>query len=445
MKKNILLLLLPLSVFAQDYEWVIDKSKTYPTVSSCVRKKDYLKVDQKYCIQSLSVQYLWLKSKTKKCGMFTMDNEFIKTAEDSNCVSCIMPAKDDATLLKLVNHIDDMQPVILNKDARVDLYAQNIESKYKVKKVDKNPYKTTATSVEYRYSGEKLKPGECLYMKVPKHLQGKPVLFVNLGHTQAYADNTGYDEQKKWDDNPGLTTVQVNEENSLGETKWRYWDGMSSGDYGAKFAEPGSMELEGLYEWYKNGHKDVKTGTKSYKPLYTDAIRLCSIGKDPVTIGSLILKVAPNAADHYDEYKISSSNNMGDPLTAKGRSYGSRSDALELENWGGGSTKTLKNGLKTDGSSIEVPVKPGKKLDSFEISIGDQKKNGKSGWAKLNVRVLKKDGSSVWIIRNENVPPEGVLVGAPEVDYVMQEGDKLLVEPKDHNTFVMGLRVGTSD
>jgi hypothetical protein len=37
------------------------------------------------------------------------------------------------------------------------------------------------------------------------------------------------------------------------------------------------------------------------------------------------------------------------------------------------------------------------------------------------------------------------LVGAPEVDYVMQEGDKLLVEPKDHNTFVMGLRVGTSD
>jgi hypothetical protein len=155
---------------------------------------------------------------------------------------------------------------------------------------------------------------------------------------------------------------------------------MSSGEYGAKFAEPGSMELEGLYEWYKNIHKDVKTGTKSYKPLYTDAVRLCSIGKDPVTIGSLILKVAPNAADHYDEYKISSSNNMGDPLTAKGRNYGSRSDALELENWGGGSTKTLKNCLKTDGSSIEVPVKPGKKLDSFEISIGDQKKNGKSGW-----------------------------------------------------------------
>jgi hypothetical protein len=90
-----------------------------------------------------------------------------------------------------------MQQVILNEDARVDLYAQNIESKYKVKKVDKDPYKTTATSVKYRYSGEKLKPGECLYMKVPKHLQGKPVLFVNLGHTQTYADNTGYDEQKK--------------------------------------------------------------------------------------------------------------------------------------------------------------------------------------------------------------------------------------------------------
>lgn len=435
-----------------EYEWGIDKSKAYPTVSSCIRKKDSLKVKVDYCIESLGVQYIWLKTKSKKCGVFTLENEFVQTTDDGMCASCKVEGKEDAALLELVEQIDEIQPAIQSADVRLDNYAKNIESKYKVVKIDKDPSKVTATSVEYKYYGQKLKPNECLYLKVPEHLHGKPVLFVNLGHTQTNADNTGYDSKKEWDNNPGLTTVQVNEENSSGETKWRYWNGMSSGDYGAKFAEPGSMELEGLYEWYKNGHKDVISESVSYKPLYTDAIRLCSIGKDPVTIGSLILKVAPSKADHYDEYNISKSNTMGDPLTAKGRNYGNRSDALELESWGSGKIKKLGNGLTTDGSTIEVPVKAGKKLESFEISIGDEKKNSqhlkekdRSGWARLNVRIQKKDGSSVWIIRNENVPPLGVLVGAPEEDYIIQEGDRLIVEPEDHDSFVTGIRVGTSD
>lgn len=428
-----------------EFEWVLDKSKSFSTISHCVRTKDFLKVDINKCISTLGVQYSWLKNKNGQCGMFTHENVYVKTAEKSACKTCQLVETENIPLLKLVEGIDKLHVVLQSNSSKLDHYAKNIESKYKVVKIDKAPSKVTATSVEYNYYGQKLKPNECLYLKVPKEFKNKPVLFVNLGHTQTSSDNTGYDAEKKWDDNPGLTTVQLNQDNDHGKTNWRYWNGMSSGDYGAKFAEPGSMELEGLYEWYKNGHKDILTHTTSKKPLYTDAIRLCSIGKDPVTIGSLILKVAPEPADKYVEYNISSTNKMGDPLTAAGRSYGSRSDSIELDGWGGGSFKAHKSGLKYNNSAIEVPVTPGKKLSSFEVSIGDEKKNGKSGWGRLNVRVLKKDGSSVWLIQDENIPPKGVLLGAPESDYILQAGDKLLVEPHSHETFVMGVRVGLTN
>lgn len=430
---------------SSNFEWKISTDKIYPTVIGCRDKTSKQSAYLDTCINQLGVKYLWVNKETSKCSMFTLKDQFIKFSQSSNCSSCNAPTASEPALIKLIAQIEALNTHldVSESDKRIELYANKVEPGYKVAKILKTPTHTTSTSADYKHLYQKLMPNECLYLEVPKELRSKPILFVNLGHSQQYQDNTGYDPKTKWDKNPALTTIQVNPNNNKGETKWRYWGGMSSGDLGAKFAEPGGIELEGLYEWYKNGHRDIKEHQVSYEPLYTDAVRLCSIGKDPVTINSFTLKVAPQKSDSYEEFKISQSHNMGDPLTAKGRNYGSPQDALVInDDFLKQKQSTLENGLVVGADSIEVPIKPGKSLNSFEISIGDQFNGQDPGWARLNVKIIKKNGQSINIIKDENVPPTGVLVGSPEENYVIQEGDRLVVSVSDFKAFIMGMRVG---
>lgn len=332
------------------------------------------------------------------------------------------------------------------KDAgaeKLKTYAAN-DKDYKIVKLEFNPSQVSSTGLEYRFPYTKLKPQECIYLKVPTSLENKPILFVTLGHTQSPEDNTGWDAKKKWDANPALTSIQVNETNDKGESKWRYWDGMSSGEFGAKFAEPDHMELEGLYEWYKNGHGDIKTKQISHELLSTDAIRLCSLGKDTVTLGSLGVKFSPGVAKEYKEFNFSKSNNMGDSITAKGRSYGDRDDALMFTPYGGGAKPSAKlpAGWKKEGGTLSIPAEVGKKLKSYEAAIGDIHTDGKSGYARLGVYIQKKNGQTISIINHENIPPEGVLLGSPEEDYVLQEGDKIVTNISYDEAFLMGLKLG---
>lgn len=326
------------------------------------------------------------------------------------------------------------------QDERLITYSKNDGKEYKIVKLDSFPAKVTSTSVSYKLPNLKLKPGECGYFNVPAQLRDKAVLFVNLGHTQSPEDNTGWDEATKWDSNPGLTSVQLNQSNDKGESRWRYWNGMASGKHGAKFAEPGHMELEGLYEWYHNGHSDIKTDTKSMEPLMTDAIRLCSVGKDTVTIGSIDLKVSPGKAATYKEFNFSASNKMGDSLTAEGREYGDKEGALYLGY--GGSKGNLPAGWMSSGRRLEIPLEAGKKLKSFEAAVSDMHEDGKSGYARLNVVIQKLDGTGIPVIETENVPPEGVLIGSPEKDIVIEAGDKLIVQSQLDNTYIMGMKLG---
>jgi hypothetical protein len=341
-----------------------------------------------------------------------------------------------ATITNTTKPFLDLFPT---KKKRIDTYADQ-DKDYKVAGIKYTSTQTTPTSIKYSFRNQRIVPGECLYLEIPKHLRDKPVLFVNLGHTQSSADNTGYNSSTKWDDNPGLTSVQLNKSNSDGKSQWRYWNGPSSGAYGAKYAEPTHMELEGLYEWYKYGHKDIKTNTNSREPLYTDGARVCSTGKDPITLGSLVVKMAPSRSKEYKEYNISASNTMGDPLTAKNRSYGSRSDAVFLGNH---TSKKINNDIELKNGRLEVKLKVGAVLNSFEASVGDRKANGDSGGSRLITYIQKPDGSKISIIKKENIPPAGVLVGSPEkVNYKVQKGDKLIIESYWDEAFVMGLRVG---
>jgi hypothetical protein len=324
-------------------------------------------------------------------------------------------------------------------DKKIESYAKK-EKKYKVIAYNLQPTLVTPVSVSYDLGYTKIKPGECVYLKVPEQLTSKAVLFINLGHQQQ--EDTGRDYSKPSDfndNNPGLTSVQLSQVKGDAGPHWRYWNGPSSGDFGAKFAEADRMELEGLYEWYHYGHKDVETQTLSKDLLMVDGARLCSVGKDPVTLGSFAIKVAPEKAQQYEEVAFSKSHRMGDMITAQGRSYGSRSDALFLDS---GDKSKLPAGWQLSHGTLTIPAKKGMELKSFEATIGDSQADGSPGGSSLNVRIHKADGTSISIIDDENIPPAGVLLGAPYQKYVLQDGDKIELEA--WGAHVMGLRLGYS-
>lgn len=339
-------------------------------------------------------------------------------------------------MLKVVKKVEDDDPF-------KKLYEQEKNSFKNSYYMDK-PSQATTSYVHYNFPPLVLQPGEAVYMKVPENLAERNILFMILGHRQDPSKEKGWDAAKEWDSIPGLVSVQVNECSPTMKSNWRYWDGMSSGKQGAKFAEVKyGMELEGLYEWYKNGHRSVADDSKSHNPLCVNGLRIVNVGQDVVDIGQLGMKVSGPKASSYNEVNFSKSNQFGDYLTASGRQYGSRSDSVKLGGWGSSSSAKLPKGWEIQGSELSIEAPVGKKLSSLEVTIGDAKDDGSSGGAKLSAGVKKADGSIEWFIKNENVPPMGVLLGSPlDENYTLQKGDKIIIRSDNDESSVAGVRWG---
>lgn len=323
------------------------------------------------------------------------------------------------------------------------------------------PTTRTSTSVTYRFH-RVLKPGESLYLMVPAELRERPVSFMVLGHKGDPSLDTDADKTDKWDDTPALSSVQARSIHHPEAEAWRYWGGSSSGAQGAKFAEVShSAEIENLYEWNKFGHHAADGGGFTKDPLHADALRIRSLGQDPVTITELTLKVAPRAPDSTLEAVFSPGTVIGDPITGAGRKYGGGQafqgkfpGALELSGYGSGGAgaAALPPGWKMASGRLEIDLPPGKLLTAVEIAGGDSHPDeitnadggwGTKGWSKLSIGLMKANGTTDWFMSNENVPPEGVMSGSPsDGAYVTQPGDKILVRASSDTTYVMAARVG---
>lgn len=323
------------------------------------------------------------------------------------------------------------------------------------------PTGRTSTSVTYRLN-RVLKPGESLYFMVPAELRERPVNFVVLGHKGDPSLDTDPDKSDKWDDTPALSSVQARSIDHPEAQAWRYWGGSSSGAQGAKFAEVGySTEIENLYEWNKFGHHGADGGGFTKAPLHADALRIRSLGQDPVTISELTLKVTPRAPDSTLEAVFSPGTVIGDPVTGAGRKYGGGQafqgkfpGALELSGYGSGGAgaANLPSGWKLASGRLEIELPPGKLVTAVEIAGGDSHPDGitnadggwgTKGWSKLSIGLMKANGTTDWFMSNENVPPEGVMGGSPtDGGYVTQPGDKIVVRASSDTTYVMAARVG---
>lgn len=298
-----------------------------------------------------------------------------------------------------------------------------------------HPSETGCYTLSYRDLNTVLQPGDAADFVVPKEYHGKHLTFVTLGHG-------ALNSYGQWDDAPQFTSLQFK---SSKDQTWRYWGGPSSADGGAKFAEyrGGGLELEGLYEWGHYGHYDLDKKTRSLEPLSFTAMRAVSTGVDPVLLGEVTVRYWPDRVKTVREYIITPGTKFGDYRTTEGSNYSLDYGSAHLIYGFGGTPRTI-DGATLDSHGISIPLKKGEKLRSVEVACGDAPEQGSDpGAGRLYVEIRHANGTTEQWIRNENVPPAGILKAAtPRCDFKAEEGDVVQIYGDDDRVWAMGVRLG---
>ena len=340
------------------------------------------------------------------------------------------------------------------------------------------PAKVTSVSISYKMggsSGRKLAPNEQMLLEIPPQFRDRPIRFAVLKHRQDSSETSSPPPGEKWDPKPGVTSLQVHSPEHQEAEAWRYWKAPwgSSGSAGGKYAEhrgSGDPEEENMFDWIQHGHGSAGGGHgKSNEPLMANAIKVVSVGEDPVRVHQVDMMFLPEKPTMTDEVLFSPGTAFGDAWTGAGRKYGGGPrfkgkypEALELggygaTNGGAGAAKLNEHDAwAMNGGQLEIELKAGKTFTGVEIACGDTHPDGKQnkdghvgtlGWSRLSMGVQRKDSNKVdWFIEGQGVPPEGVLFGGPTVEnYKPQAGDKLVVKASSDKTYVMGMRLWYND
>ncbi|MEE2904239.1 MAG: hypothetical protein VYC39_18065 [Myxococcota bacterium] len=354
--------------------------------------------------------------------------------------------------------------------------AQNESSEVKSVEMLSKPHKTTSVSFSYRTGdsrGRKLKPGEQMLLEIPPQFRDRPIRFAVLKHRQDRDETTAPEGDSKWDANPGVTSLQVHAPSFDSDNSWRYWKAPwgSSGQAGGKYAEHRSAsdpEVENMFDWIRHGHSAVGASGVSKEPLFADAIKVVSVGKDPVRVHQVDMMFLPERPDSTDEQIFSSGTVFGDPWSAEGRAYGGGPrfqgkypGALALGGRKNNDSEVLnkvqsKPGWALENGQLEIELSNTKQFTGVEVACGDTHPDGKRnkdghvgtlGWSKLSMGIRRAGSTKVdWFIDRQGVPPEGVLFGGPTMEnFTAKPGDKLIVRADSDTTYVMGLRLWYKD
>ena len=341
-----------------------------------------------------------------------------------------------------------------------------------VKTFDK-PTETTCNSFTYRFPEVNLEPGESLYVAVPKEYQNRPMTLAILEHRQDpdLPSNKGF-QVGVHSTPPGRTSYQILTKNEKNENEWRYYQNPNGGGKGSKFAEPNMRaEVETLYGVYKYGHCQAETDECSTKLLNIgSALRMNSIEKDPARGGNPVLvravkmEVAAPKATEQIVGTFSKGTDLGEPVTEKGQKFGGGQThgglfpgALVLgygnsgEAYGTNGKAKLPAGWKVVDNRLIIPVPPGKMISNIEVAAGDSHPDGISnedggtgtkGWAKMNIFLDRANGIRDVMANRSNVPPQGVMMGAPkDCSYVSAQGDQIVIESLNDTSYVMAVRL----
>lgn len=333
----------------------------------------------------------------------------------------------------------------------------------------KDPKIDSYTSIEFalpEYEGRELTPGRRIEFHVPKEFQGRIVRDVILHHRKAdkYAKDIKYSKttgEVEWDPNGAYTRVEVFDKQ---DEVWKQWSD-PMGYNSDKFAElrgSGNPEVENLHDWIATVGK-----------LHANRVRVTNVGKHPTLSTVQIHKLEVNFFPELEGVTYE------DRIYCKGTSFvdienekllptygggehtsGKYVGAIRLGGYGGGSGlfklgDDPGEGARVESNRLIYKLEAGKKLAQVEVSVGDTEyygatrggKNTRLGWAKLWVGIKRAatEGTE-WFIKNANIPPQGVISGAPLEELSdIKTGDEIVIESRADTAYVMGWRVAYKD
>jgi hypothetical protein len=303
------------------------------------------------------------------------------------------------------------------------------------------PQSTTLSSLSFRFAEIRTAPGDEIRFVIPPALHTQKLSLVILGHRQDPSTHKGGTPGQKQDQIPGLSAVLVHSTNitdAKAPDAWRYWAGMASGNFGAKFAEPRfDPEIENLYEWNSIGSRGVQSNEISLTPLLIDQVIVRNVGQDEVLVSQLTLKFIPQ--------DISTQQTMiYSPGTEFSSEFGGKAHLGGGQSYQG----TFPHALVLT-SIQEIPLQEGLIIQGIEAAIGDSHPDriansdggwGTQGWAKFSIGIGTDSSNIQWLTERENVPPEGLALAFPTSE-IRTHGTKLYLKSDSDTTYVMGVRI----
>jgi hypothetical protein len=297
---------------------------------------------------------------------------------------------------------------------------------------------------------------QALLLEVPPQFRKMRLFSLSLSHQQNLTEkSTPWNGKKssapggQQDQSPGMSLVDAH-------VVGKGWITLSE----KKFAEARN-EVETLHDLNM-----IPLGVE------IDAIRVRSAAVDPVHVNKVAINFLPqDRPASFNEGIFRSGISFGDPW--KGQHNHVFRDtqpmkagetrypgAVTLNNNGGwaDTPQTTLDKLGTlgwhaDHDSVLIPLTG--TLKTVEVAIGDtdpankfgETKNndgsqGRKGYAELTIEVERANGKRYTLLSGENVPPQGVLIGAAGPDYKPEPGDKLRVSVDADAAGIMGIRVG---
>lgn len=307
------------------------------------------------------------------------------------------------------------------------------------------------------YEGKELKPGHKVCFSVPEEFKHRIVRDVILKHRKAEQYRVDI-EKGGYDPYGAYNRVELHD---VDDNEWKEWNdprGLKTDKF-AEMRSVGNPEVEIFHDWIA-----------TVGEIKTDMARITNVGKDEkysvVNLHGFEIVFFPEDIENAEQKEH---------IYCEGTEFIDIKNKKLLPKYGGGSHTDGKyvgaialnqnssalyelgddvgRGVERRNNAIEINLESGKSLLQVEVSIGDTEhlsyinpktgKNKRLGYAKLWMGVRRAaTGSIEWFSENLNIPPQGVLVGAPKRENLnICEGDKLVIESRDDTAYIMGWRL----
>ena len=342
----------------------------------------------------------------------------------------------------------------------LDVIKKRLEEDPKIDAILTNPEILSYTTVRFdlpEHDGRELRPGQRLAFVVPEQFQGRLVRDVILRHRKGekYKKDIGPDGHDPYG---AYSRVELYDTKS---DDWKQWSD-PKGYTPDKFAEPrsaGDPENEVLHDWIA-----------TVGPVAPDSIRVTNVGQSADYSVSQI-----HGVEIVFFPELEGNTSSQERVYCQGTQFADLPNHQYLPKYGGGSHtegiyigamalnqrgKALYElgtdageGVEKEPTRLRIKLEPGKSLGQVEVAVGDTEhlvnvspkthRHTRLGYSKLWVGVKRAESQKVeWFIENANIPPQGIIAGAPHLEKsAVEEGDELIIEARDDTAFVMGYKV----